>query len=44
MTAPPSRRTFLGTAALAGDGIRIIGEPGGSAHFTSIAELAIFQP
>ncbi|BDZ51402.1 hypothetical protein GCM10025867_36430 [Frondihabitans sucicola] len=25
-----------------GDGIRIIGEPGGSAHYTSIAELEVF--
>lgn len=37
------RRTFTITfATLAGDGVRIIGKPGGSAYFTSIAELEVY--
>ncbi|QIS04198.1 DUF4185 domain-containing protein [Nocardia brasiliensis] len=29
-------------ASIAGDGVRIIGKPGGSAYFTSIAELEVY--
>ncbi|MEJ5943961.1 DUF4185 domain-containing protein [Pseudokineococcus basanitobsidens] len=37
------RRTFtLRFRRTWGDGVRIIGQPGGSAHFTSISELGVF--
>lgn len=41
-TAGPHRTYTLTFDAVSGDGVRIAGVPGGSAHFTSIAELEVY--
>lgn len=40
--AGPFRRFTLTFANTSGDGLRIVGSPGGSAHFTSISELEVY--
>jgi hypothetical protein len=40
--AGPFRRFTLTFANTSGDGVRIVGSPGGSAHFTSISELEVY--
>lgn len=42
MAAGPNKRYTLRFADTWGDGIRIIGAPGGAGHFTSIAELEVY--
>jgi hypothetical protein len=40
--AGPNRRFTLTFANTSGDGVRIVGSPGGSASFTSIGELEVY--
>jgi hypothetical protein len=40
--AGPDKRYVLGFAPTWGDGVRIIGMPGGTARFTTIAELGVY--
>jgi hypothetical protein len=43
-TSAGTNQTYTFTFdAVAGDGIRVIGAPGGTRTFTSIAELAVFH-
>lgn len=41
-SATPNRTYVLSFDAIAGDGVRIIGKPGGSATFTFLAELEVY--
>jgi hypothetical protein len=41
-SAGPSKRFTLTFANTSGDGVRIVGSPGGNAHFTSISELEAY--
>ncbi len=41
-SAGPNRTFRLRFAPTTGDGIRIIGQPGGTAHFTSVTELEVY--
>lgn len=42
-SAVPSKTYTLRFARTQGDGVRIIGQPGGTGHFTSVAELEVFN-